>query len=255
MPSKDKFVLYWLDESRAHRILWLLELLELDYDVQIYLRHPETWRAPPELLLVHPLGKAPILEIHFSDGSPPLQLAELGLIIQYLLSHYDTRRRFSPKGERDQLLMQYYLHYAEGTLEAILMPMLINTSAKRVAPLGLRSLAKVYARGMNNGYYIHEYHLNLQYLEEQLRAQGTGFFVGGKLTGADIILSFPIYENLFDNEAGVKECADETDLYKKYPNLGAWCDRVRRDPAYSRISQLMREKVDELYAMKKKSRK
>lgn len=252
MRCKDKFVLYWLDESRAHRILWLLELLELDYDVEIFLRHPETWRGPPELFQVHPLGKSPILEIHFYDGSPSLQLAESGLIIQYLLKKYDKQRRFSPKDERDKLLMNYYLHYAEGTLEAILMPMVINTSAKRVAPLGLRSLAKVYSRGMNNGYYIHEFHLNLRYLEDQLRNQGTGYFVGGKLTGADIILSFPLYENLFDNEAGVKECADDTDLFKTYPNLAAWSDRVRHNPAYARISLLMKEKRDEIFAMSKK---
>lgn len=201
---------------------------------------------------VHPLGKAPILEVKFADGRPDLQLAESGLIIQYLLKHYDPHRKFLPKGEREQIKMDYYLHYAEGTLEAILMSMLINSTAKRVAPFGMRTLAKVYSRGVNNGYYIHEYHLNLRYLENQLRNEGTGYFVGGKLTGADIILSFPIYENLFDNEAGVKECADETDLFKKYPNLAAWCDKIKNNPAYMRITEMMRNKVDEMYAMKKK---
>lgn len=251
MPSKDKFTLYWLDESRSHRVLWLLELLELDYEVDIFLRDPETWRAPPELFQVHPLGKAPVLDIKFADGRPDLQLLETGLILKYLLTHYDPEYKFSPKDEGEKLMVDYYLHYSEGTIQPILMSMLINASAKRVAPLGLKTLAKLLSKGLNYGYYIHEWRINMEFLDNQLRKEGTGYFVGGKLTGADIILSFPIYENLFDNEIGALECTGEKDLHKKYPCLGAWCDKVKHNPEYQRITELMRQKVNELYLMKK----
>lgn len=255
MPSADKFTLYWLDESRSHRIMWLLELLELDYEVDIYLRDPQTWRGPPELFQLHPLGKAPVLEIKFADGRPDLQLAESGLIVQYLLKHYDPDYKLTPKDPMDQLLVDYYIHYTEGTLQPILITMLINTSVKRIAPLGLKTVAKLLSKGLNYGYYIHEFNLNLEYLNKKLLEQGTGYFVGGKLTGADIMLSFPIYENLFDNEVGVKECSGETNLHRKYPQLSAWCDRVKNDPIYSRITEVMREKVNELYLEKQKKRR
>ncbi|QFZ27160.1 putative glutathione S-transferase [Clavispora lusitaniae] len=242
----DKFTLYWLDESRSHRIMWMLELLGLEYEVDVHLRHPETWRGPAELFNVHPLGKAPVLEIKFADGRPNLQLAETGLIMQYLLKHYDPSFILTPKREDEQLMVDYFIHYSEGTLQPILMAMLINTTAKRVAPIGLKTVAKLVTKGLNNGYYIHEFKLNLEYLNARLREEGTGFFVAGKLTAADIMLSFPVYENLFDNEAGVKECSGETDLYRKFPLLGAWCDKVKNDPIYSRITTVMRRKVEEI---------
>ena len=60
---EDRFILHWLDDSRSHRILWILDLLNLDYEVKIYLRHPETWRGPLQLFDAHQLGKAPVLEL------------------------------------------------------------------------------------------------------------------------------------------------------------------------------------------------
>ena len=50
-----------LNESRSRRITWLLEELGQDYEVVMYQRNPQTRLAPPELMAVHPLGKAPIL--------------------------------------------------------------------------------------------------------------------------------------------------------------------------------------------------
>ncbi|KAM9909927.1 hypothetical protein OXX69_004976 [Metschnikowia pulcherrima] len=244
--SRDKFTLYWLNDSRSHRIMWILEILQLDYEIEIFLRDPDTWRAPPELFHVHPLGKSPVLDINFADGRPGVQLAESGLIVQYLLKHYDPKSVLDPGKESDRLEVDYYIHYTEGTLQPILMSMLINTTVKRIAPFGLKTMAKLVSKGLNYGYYIHEFDLNLAYLEKKLLRQGTGFFVGNKLSGADIMLSFPIYENLFDNEAGVRECSGETQLHKKYPQLGAWCDKVKNDPIYSRISEVMAQKVEEL---------
>lgn len=247
---QDKFTLYYLDDSRCQRLMWMLEILQLDYEIDIFLRHPETWRGPPELFHVHPLGKAPVLDIQFADGSPDLQLAESGLIVQYLLKHYDTKNILNPKLEQERLMVDYYIHYTEGTLQPILMSMLINTTVKRITPFGLKTVAKMISKGLNYGYYIHEFNLNLEYLDNRLRQLGTGYFASNKLTAADIMLSFPIYENLFDNEIGVRECSGETQLHKKYPQLSAWCDKVRNDPIYLRINDVMREKVAELYKQK-----
>lgn len=226
--------------------MWMLEVLNLDYEIDIYLRHPETLRGPAELFQVHPLGKAPVLDIKFADGSPDLQLAESGLITQYLLKHYDPKNILNPDSEKEKLLVDYFIHYTEGTLQPILMSMLINSSLRRVAPLGLKTMAKIFSKGLNYGYYKPEFDLNLRYLDTILRDNGTGFFVGSKLTAADMMLSFPVYENLFDNELGVKECCGEVDLHKKYPQLAAWCDKVKNDPVYKRISDVTHEKVKEM---------
>jgi len=55
-------IVHHLNQSRSHRILWLLEELEVPYEIKEYKRNRETMMAPPELKHVHPLGKSPVLE-------------------------------------------------------------------------------------------------------------------------------------------------------------------------------------------------
>ena len=50
-----------LNNSRSQRILWLLEELEIPYELKFYERDPKTMLAPKSLRDVHPLGKSPVL--------------------------------------------------------------------------------------------------------------------------------------------------------------------------------------------------
>ena len=50
-----------LNNSRSQRVLWLLEELELPYEIVKYERDPETMLAPPALQKIHPLGKSPVI--------------------------------------------------------------------------------------------------------------------------------------------------------------------------------------------------
>ena len=51
-----------LNNSRSQRILWLLEELNVPYDIQHYARDAVTNLAPEALLKMHPLGKSPLIE-------------------------------------------------------------------------------------------------------------------------------------------------------------------------------------------------
>lgn len=218
--------------------------------MKIYLRHPETWRGPLQLFDVHQLGKAPVLEIIFGDGRPPIKITELGFIIQYLLRVYDKENILNPISQEQQLEVDYYLHYAEGSLQHIQMALLINSVAKHVAPFATKAVVKIITKAINNGYYKHEWYLNFQYLEDRLAQNGTGFFVGNKLTGADVILSFPVYENVFDNPGGVREiCGEKRDLRKVYPHLAKWSQMIKNNPTYKRVTEMMNEEVEDLIAM------
>ncbi len=68
-----------LNHSRSQRVLWLLEELELPYEIKYYQRDRKTMLAPPELRAVHPLGKSPVL----TDGD--VTIAETGAIVEYLV--------------------------------------------------------------------------------------------------------------------------------------------------------------------------
>ena len=76
--------LHHLESSRSLRILWLLEELGVEYEIERYERDKKTSLAPLDLLKIHPLGKAPVI----SDGD--LVVAESGAIIEYLVNKYDN---------------------------------------------------------------------------------------------------------------------------------------------------------------------
>lgn len=127
--SFEKLTFARLAQSRAQRILWLLEELKVDYVLKIYKR--KGLLAPPELKGIHPLGKSPLLTVEAEGASEPLVLAESANIIEYLVDHYGNRlvpkRYLDGKdaqigGETEEWMRyRYYMHYAEGTL----MPYLI----------------------------------------------------------------------------------------------------------------------------------
>ena len=81
-----------LEHSRSQRVLWLLEELELPYEIQHYQRDPKTSLAPPELRQVHPLGKSPVIS---DDGRV---VAESGAIIEYLVDRHGHGRLAPPPG-------------------------------------------------------------------------------------------------------------------------------------------------------------
>jgi glutathione S-transferase len=62
--------------------------------------------------------------------------------------------------------------------------------------------------------------LHLDFLEGELT---TPFFVGDELTGADIMMSFPL-------EAALARAG----LDDRRPKLRAWLDRIHQRPAYKR---------------------
>jgi glutathione S-transferase len=55
-------IVHHLDKSMSHRILWLLEELNVPYEIKDYKRNKDTMLAPPELKKIHPLGKSPVIE-------------------------------------------------------------------------------------------------------------------------------------------------------------------------------------------------
>jgi glutathione S-transferase len=112
---------YRLEKSRAQRILWLLEELNLDYEIKTYKRDKDMF-AEPALREVHPLGKSPLITVTTGDGQPRV-IAESGLIIEYLTGHFG--KEFIPKeykaghegqiGQETDEWMKYrfFMHYTE----------------------------------------------------------------------------------------------------------------------------------------------
>jgi glutathione S-transferase len=93
-----------LDKSRAHRIIWLLEELKLEYELKTFKRGAD-WLAPKALKDIHPLGKSPVVGIQPEGADQSIILAESGTIIEYLSDHFGT-----------WLVPKRYLEGKEGTV-------------------------------------------------------------------------------------------------------------------------------------------
>ena len=91
---------YWLNESRADRILLLLEELQLPYVIEKIERGPDKL-APASLKQIHPLGKSPVIK----DGDRVV--AESGFIIDYLIEKYGKEKRLKPSNADDLFNYNY----------------------------------------------------------------------------------------------------------------------------------------------------
>jgi len=207
-------VLHHLENSRSQRILWLLEELGVEYEIERYERDRETSLAPLDLLKIHPLGKAPII----SDGD--LVVAESGAIIEYLVNKYDDGRLRPAEGTPERMDYTYWMHYAEGTFMPLMIVSLIMSKiATAPMPFFVKPVAKGIVAKVRQGYLNPNIKRNLVYLNHVLGK--TDWFCGDELTAADIQMSFAL------------EAAEvRTDLDRNYPNLKACLQRMRARPAY-----------------------
>ena len=152
-----------LNDSRSQRILWLLEELDLEYEVKRYERDPETMLAPASLKEVHPLGKSPVIT------DEELTLAESGAIVEYLVARYGNGR-LAPKSETpERLRYTYWLHYAEGSAMPPLVMQLIFNQIEEKSPFFLRPVAKVITGNVKQTYIEPQITQNLDYLEAELK--------------------------------------------------------------------------------------
>ncbi|TVY23637.1 Glutathione S-transferase, partial [Lachnellula hyalina] len=235
--EQPKFKLYWLEQSRSQRILWLLEELNLPYELQIFKRDPTTHLAPPELKEIHPLGKSPVLSIT-PPNSPPIVIAESALIIEYLLDHfavgskstllpkrYEEGREGQVGGETQEWLrFRYFMHYAEGSLMIILMLYMVASNIKAspvpffIKPITTRVGDKIMTSFVEPNCITH-----FSFLESQLKTSSGQYLCGKHLTGADILLSFPLIAA--KGSALTKE---------KYPGVWAYTERLEKEKGYEK---------------------
>lgn len=207
-------VLHHLEKSRSHRVLWLLEELNLDYRIEVYRRNPKTMLAPKSLREVHPLGKSPVLTMDSET------LAESGAILEYLAeTHPGSGLGIAPgePGRRDYL---YWLHYAEGSLMSLLVMSLVFSRMPRFPmPFFMRPVAKKLSQGVVGSFIKPQVDTHLSFIEHYLT--GREWLAGDRLSTADIQMSYPL-----------EALAAHLDLRRHYPRIHAYLERLRQRPAY-----------------------
>lgn len=191
--------LHHLNNSGSQRILWLLEELGVPYEIVHYTRNMGA--APPELKGIHPLGKSPIV----TDGKHAI--AESGAIMEYILETYGQGRLKPKPGTDEHIAYLQWIHYAEGSVmrwvSFNLIAGLFGEGAAPLKPFIEMLLAP-----------------HLAYIDQSLT--GRTYLIGDMLSGADILMSFPL------------ETAQATNVLGAYPAATAYLERIHARPAYQR---------------------
>jgi glutathione S-transferase len=209
-------VVHHLNNSRSQRILWLLEELELDYEIQYYKRDPKTMLAPASLRAIHPLGKAPVI----TDGE--LTLAESGAILEYLFDRYGAGKFAPAIGTPQRLRYTYWLHYAEGSaMPPLLLKLVFDRIEQQPIPFFAKPIARRITQQTKAAFIEPQLTLHLDYLEAELGK--SLWFVGNEFTAADIQMSFPI-----------ESAATRAGLNESRPKLMSFLERSHSRPAYQR---------------------
>lgn len=208
--------LHHLNNSRSQRVLWLLEELGLEYQIQRYQRDATTMLAPASLRAVHPLGKSPVL----TDGN--MVLAESGAIVETVIEQHGQGRLAPALGTPERLRYRYWLHYAEGSaMPPLLLKLIFDKIENTKMPFFVKPIAKAISGNVKKSFILPQLKTHLDFMEAELGK--SLWFAGAEFSGADIQMSFPI-----------EAAAARGGLDSSRPNLMAYLARIRERPAYQR---------------------
>jgi len=192
--------LHHLNYSRSTRVLWLLEELGLTYELVTYERD-QNFRAPAVLALVHPLGKAPIVD---DEG---LVLAESATILRYLEQKYGDGRLVPAPGTADRAIHDEWLDYVESSAALPIMFTVLGSMTGGL-PSGLA------------GFTEPELRKSLSFISD--RVAGRTFLMGDRLTLADIQMSYMLAALRRANQL------------EAYPAISAYLERLEATPGLTK---------------------
>ena len=215
-------VLHHLENSRSLRMVWLLEELGVDYDIQLYRRDPKTMLAPESLKQVHPLGKSPLITDQHQAGRV---VAESGAIIEYLLRHYDREQALSPPVDSEAYDdYVFWMHHAEASaMPPLVMNLVFGRLSKPPVPALVRPLGKMFAKGVKEQYLGPEIRRLIGFWEQHLAEHS--WFAGETFSAADIQMSFPLL------------ALEGRGMLSDHPALTRFLEQTRARPAYGRATE------------------
>jgi len=196
-------LLHYAPNSRASRISWLLEELELPYELNRMDFHPKDLKSD-EHRARHPLGRIPVLE----DGD--VQIFESGAIVEYILERH---KNGGLKPAVDSPEYPYYLqwfHYCEGMVMPPINTIIVHTLL--LPPDRQDATVRDQARRLLTRSW--------DPVEETL--DGKDYLIGD-FSGADIMLGHAAF---MSNRLG---CISD-----EMPNLKAYVERIAARPAFKK---------------------
>ena len=198
--ASPDITIYHLEGRRSERIVWLMEELEMPYEL-VFVRG-DLGASMAKIREVNPdVPMAPTVTI----GDQVL--VESGAIIEVILGRYAPDRLRPELSTADYANHMMWMHFAEGSLAARLFS---DYRAWRIEPPTKRSP-------------LVDSEATVQYAENHLAKHP--WFGGAEFSSADIMMMFPL------NVATGLNLVDEAQL----THVAAWKERAQERPAYKRM--------------------
>ncbi|KAI1451465.1 glutathione S-transferase [Annulohypoxylon moriforme] len=191
--------------SQSDRVVWLCEELGIDYELKKYDRAPIM--APEEYKALHPVGSAPVIE----DGD--VKIAESGACVEYILQTRGNGKLALSPGDKNYSEYLYWFHFANGTLQPVL---LTNMTMSRAGLNKENGLVKFYNARQKQ---------LIEYMDQRL-SKGP-WLAGEQFTAADIMNVFCLT---------TMRCFAPYDL-SAYPNILSYLKRIAARDGYRRAVQ------------------
>ena len=194
--------IHHLGHSQSERIVWLCEELGIPYELRHYRRDATTRLSPPELLALHPLGAAPVIQ----DGD--LLLAESAAIVEYIIVRRGGGRLRLDPSHPDYANYLYWFHFSNGNLQPVTGRLMMMSRAGLPAD--------------------HPVHASLQMRFDRVmqlvdaRLREATYFAGSEFTAADIMSVFSLTTMRLFQPVNLRS----------YPGILAYLQRIGKRPAY-----------------------
>ncbi|WP_420608264.1 glutathione S-transferase family protein [Novosphingopyxis sp.] len=194
--------LHFAPLTRSIRIRWLLEELEVAYELTRSEFNRETQKGFSQAT---PSGNYPYME----DGS--VTLSESGAIVQYILEQYGKGRLEPPIGSLERAAYLQWLHFAEGTA---------------ASPINTTVWLTVYRQDADRHTEIIEAvreSANTVFDRVEAALEHRPYLAGDELTAADIMMGFTLATAKWLNL-----------LTDSHPRASAYVNRLFERPALQR---------------------
>ncbi|KAI1272004.1 glutathione S-transferase [Xylaria sp. FL0933] len=222
--TEGKPTLQHLSNSQSQTILWLLEELEIPYNLNLFERvksGSKKNRAPESLKETHPLGKSP--QLITASGRV---IIERSAITAYVIKTYDSVGKFKVSGideDHDELREQELVGFAESSFNVVAMTAMMFYYLKAMSPFFIRPLIAAVSAMIHVGYVDKEFDAQFKYMDGILKDQEY-FMSNENPTRVDFVMLFFVQTVYYSKIVDIAP----------YINVKAWHDRCVARPAWKR---------------------
>ncbi|NCF62447.1 MAG: glutathione S-transferase family protein [Gammaproteobacteria bacterium] len=192
--------LYWCPQTRAARILWLLEEMDQPFEVRMVdIRDPES-KNNPDFIAASPMGKVPAILDSAPGGA--VHMADSAAIALYLADRYPSSGLAPAIDQPSRGQYLYWMIYSPGVIEPAMMERFMGMEVSRATS------------GWGN------FDTMIEVLEDRLNTRD--WLMGEQFSAADVLAGSSVY---FMNRFGILPDS---------PILSGYLERCLARPAYAK---------------------